>query len=188
MHYQIRNKQLKDMKENHLRSIIKGITWRIVGTLDTMMLSYLFTGSIGDAAKIAGTEVITKVFLFYLHERTWMRLSFWRRKSVLIDGTIEIIDHHKRSLFKGISWRVVGTLDTIIIATFWTGDYSKALKIGFAEVFTKILLYYGHERLWLKVPFGRSVIKTYETKEDDKLQELEGTVLNKEELQTVELQ
>ncbi len=57
--------------ESHLRSIIKGITWRIVGTLDTMLLSWLFTGSLRIAAAIGGTEVITKIGLYYLHERAW---------------------------------------------------------------------------------------------------------------------
>lgn len=55
-----------------------------------------------------------------------------------------------RSVIKGISWRIVGTFDTIIIATLWTGDYSKALKIGFTEVITKIILFYFHERIWMR--------------------------------------
>lgn len=143
------------MKEGHLRSIIKGMTWRVIGTADTLMLSYLFTGSIGDASKIAGTELFTKVFLYYLHERVWMKLNFWRKQETLINGSIALVDHHKRSLFKGISWRCFGTLDTILIALFWTGDYKKALAIGFAEVFTKIFLYYMHERVWLKVKWGQ---------------------------------
>lgn len=62
-----------DFKESHLRSVLKGISWRVVGTIDTMLLSYLFTGSIKLAAAIGGTEVITKIFLYYLHERAWQR-------------------------------------------------------------------------------------------------------------------
>ena len=54
-----------------------------------------------------------------------------------------------RSAIKGISWRIIGTLDTIILATLWTGDYSKALKIGFTEVITKVILFYFHERIWM---------------------------------------
>jgi uncharacterized membrane protein len=59
-------------------------------------------------------------------------------------------ESHVRSVVKGISWRIVGTIDTIIIATFWTGDYTKALQIGFTEVITKVILFYFHERLWMK--------------------------------------
>ena len=58
-------------KESRTRSALKGVTWRIVGTLDTILLSYLFTGNIKIAAAIGGTEVITKILLYYLHERAW---------------------------------------------------------------------------------------------------------------------
>lgn len=148
-------------KDKHFISLTKGVTWRIIGTLDTMMLSYIFTGSIGSALKIGATEVFTKIFLFYLHERLWFRVKWGlTRKETKTDiNTSEIDDYknkdefwqesHIRSVIKGISWRIVGTLDTIIIATFWTGDYSKALKIGFTEVITKVTLYYFHERIWM---------------------------------------
>lgn len=63
-------------REPRLRSILKGITWRIVGTLDTMVLSWFFTGSVSIAAAIGGTEVLTKIFLYYGHERIWQRISF----------------------------------------------------------------------------------------------------------------
>lgn len=63
-------------KDKHFISLTKGVTWRIIGTLDTMLLSYIFTGSIGDALKIGTTEVFTKIFLFYLHERFWFRIKW----------------------------------------------------------------------------------------------------------------
>ena len=63
-------------KDKHFISFSKGVTWRIVGTLDTMMLSYIFTGSIESALKIGATEVFTKVFLFYLHERLWFKIKW----------------------------------------------------------------------------------------------------------------
>lgn len=63
-------------KDKHHISFIKGVTWRIVGTLDTMMLSYIFTGSIGNALKIGITEVFTKIGLFYLHERIWFFIKW----------------------------------------------------------------------------------------------------------------
>ena len=61
----------KTLKESHTRSILKGITWRILGTLDTMVISWFLTGNIKIAAAIGGTEVFTKIVLFYLHERAW---------------------------------------------------------------------------------------------------------------------
>ena len=53
-----------------------------------------------------------------------------------------------KSLVKAISWRIVGTLDTILISWILTGTLSLALSIGSIELFTKFFLYYAHERLW----------------------------------------
>lgn len=61
----------KYKKESHLRSVIKGITWRILGTLDTMLISYIITGNTKMAVSIGGLEVFTKLVLYYLHERAW---------------------------------------------------------------------------------------------------------------------
>ena len=61
-------------REPRLRSAIKGITWRIIGTLDTLLLSWFFTGSFSIAAAIGGTEVVTKILLYYGHERVWQRI------------------------------------------------------------------------------------------------------------------
>lgn len=60
-----------------------------------------------------------------------------------------------RSLVKAISWRVTGTVDTMILSFIVTGQFTMALKIGFAELFTKIVLYYVHERIWNKIKLGR---------------------------------
>ena len=60
-----------------------------------------------------------------------------------------------RSLVKAISWRVTGTLDTILISWLITGQVKWALSIGFVELFTKIFLYYMHERIWNRLDFGR---------------------------------
>ncbi len=53
-----------------------------------------------------------------------------------------------RSMVKALSWRVVGTLDTMLISWFITGELTMALSIGSIEVITKMVLYYGHERIW----------------------------------------
>ena len=53
------------------RHIAKTISWRIVGTLDTMLLGTIITGEWKFGLAIGGFEVITKMILYYLHERTW---------------------------------------------------------------------------------------------------------------------
>ena len=58
------------------RSILKAISWRIVGTLDTMCLGWIITGSPLVGLKIGALELITKFVLFYLHERVWLRNKY----------------------------------------------------------------------------------------------------------------
>lgn len=55
-------------------SLMKTISWRILGTLDTILISYLMTGEVKIALSIGGLEVITKMVLYYLHERAWIKL------------------------------------------------------------------------------------------------------------------
>ena len=71
------------MAESHVRSVIKGITWRMLGTIDTMVISYFVTGEITSALKIGGIEVFTKIFLYYLHERTWTLVKWGKRPDPL---------------------------------------------------------------------------------------------------------
>jgi uncharacterized membrane protein len=71
-------------------------------------------------------------------------------------------DKPVKSALKAISWRIVGTLDTMIISYFITGKLTIALSIGSVEVFTKTILYYFHERLWAhihSINFRRWVVK-----------------------------
>ncbi|MGC6479221.1 MAG: DUF2061 domain-containing protein [Flavobacteriaceae bacterium] len=66
-------------------------------------------------------------------------------------------DRWSRSVVKAISWRLLGTLDTIMIALLITGEISQALSIGLIEWLTKIILYFFHERLWNRIRWGRDV-------------------------------
>tara|TARA_A100000172_G_scaffold67665_1_gene47367 strand:- start:2664 stop:2870 length:207 start_codon:yes stop_codon:yes gene_type:complete len=59
----------------HKRHILKSVTWRIVGTLDTIIISGLITGSWEVGLAIGGIEVFSKMVLYYLHERTWYKFS-----------------------------------------------------------------------------------------------------------------
>ena len=57
------------------RHLAKTITWRIVGTLDTMIIGWLITGDAITGIKIGGIELITKMILYYLHERIWFKMN-----------------------------------------------------------------------------------------------------------------
>lgn len=60
-----------------------------------------------------------------------------------------------RSVAKSVSWRVIGTIDTIIISWLITGEVSLALSIGSIELVTKMILYFFHERLWNLIKWGK---------------------------------
>ncbi|NQV77296.1 MAG: DUF2061 domain-containing protein [Lutibacter sp.] len=60
-----------------------------------------------------------------------------------------------RSIVKAMSWRLVGTIDTILISWIITGQIKTALSIGMIEVVTKMLLYFFHERVWNLVKWGK---------------------------------
>lgn len=65
-------------------------------------------------------------------------------------------ENHSRSFIKAVSWRVTGTIDTMIVSFLVTGRLRLAISIGFVEVFTKIGLYYLHERIWNKISLGKA--------------------------------
>nr|WP_319571503.1 DUF2061 domain-containing protein [uncultured Draconibacterium sp.] len=67
----------------------------------------------------------------------------------------DIVERKRRSIVKTISWRTIGTIDTILISWFVVGDINFAVTIGGVELFTKMTLYFFHERAWNKISFGR---------------------------------
>lgn len=69
------------MAEKHYRSLIKAASWRVLGTCDTIVISFLITGKIKMAVSIGAVELFTKISLFYLHERLWNRISMGRYTS-----------------------------------------------------------------------------------------------------------
>lgn len=122
------------------RHIAKTITWRLVGTIDTIILSWVITGNPFTGLKIGFVEVITKMILYYLHERLWFKSN--------------VVNPEKRHLYKTVTWRILGTMDTMFMAWIVTGDPMIGLQIGISEVFTKMILYYIHEKVWYKLDFG----------------------------------
>ena len=122
------------------RHIAKTITWRVIGTIDTLVFAWIITGDFNEGLNISGITTITKLVWYYLHERLWFKSS--------------IKDSNKRHLLKTFSWRAIGTIDTIIFGWIITGNPLAGLKIGGFEVITKMLLYFLHEKLWYRINFG----------------------------------
>ena len=66
------------MTESHSRSLAKAVSWRATGTADTFIISFFITGEFKLAGAIALTEVVTKIGLFWLHERIWNKVRWGR--------------------------------------------------------------------------------------------------------------
>ena len=128
--------------ETHLRALAKAVSWRVIGTLDTFLWSWLVTGHPVAAGAVASLETFTKIGLFYLHERLWRLIRV-------------APNAHWRSLVKAVSWRIVGSLDTFMLSWLVTRSAKYAVSIASIEALTKIALYYVHERAWRKVAWGR---------------------------------
>ncbi len=75
--------------EGHSRSFAKAVSWRALGSIDTFLLSWLFTGSPKAAGAIASTEVLTKIALYYGHERVWSSIK-WGTKREADDPAAQI--------------------------------------------------------------------------------------------------
>ena len=132
----------RDLNESNYRSAVKAFSWRVIGSLDTTIISFFQTGDFKVSLKIGSTDFVSKIGLYYLHERAW--IYFLGRKTLVKNV----------SLIKAVTWRTIGSLDTALWAWIYTGNGLTGLKIGGYEILTKILLYYIHERLWARVPIG----------------------------------
>ncbi|MFC5047142.1 DUF2061 domain-containing protein [Aquimarina hainanensis] len=64
------------VSEKPIRSIAKAVSWRVVGTLDTLIVSYLLTGEMMLATSIASIDFVTKMILYFFHERIWNRIKW----------------------------------------------------------------------------------------------------------------
>ena len=152
-----------ELRPTDLRMLAKAVSWRLVGSLDTFILSLLMLTFIAPllgisgggshhartAGYIAGTEFFTKITLYYLHERVWTR-SRWnvrQRRNRLDEG-------YGRNSAKAVTWRMIGFVDTVVLSLIFTGSATLAVSIGGLELITKISLYVFHERLWQRLPFG----------------------------------
>ena len=131
------------MRSTVKRHIAKTITWRVVGTLDTILLGWLLTGDISTGVSIGAVEFATKMFLYFIHERIWFKVRVFREASSNV-----------RHILKTITWRFVGTMDTMFLGWLISGSAEIGLSIGGLELFTKMILYYLHERIWYKSSFG----------------------------------
>ncbi len=134
---------------SHLRSVLKGISFRILATTDTILVVLMITCimdtcSIENAVKIGVSEFLLKLAIYYFHERIWLRYLGKEATS------------RKELITKSITWRLTATTMTFIISGIVLNAFDEiALIIALTELVTKLILYYVHEIIWLRLPLGR---------------------------------
>ena len=126
---------------NRKSSIIKSITLRIIATLTTILLVYIFSGEIVLAGYAGLTDMVIKLILHYIYDRAWFKIIRTHTKAGSM-GRVETI-------MKTAGWRIIGTLGTLIIVYIFSREISLAGSVAIAEIFVKMLIYYVHERVWI---------------------------------------
>lgn len=136
------------MIHSRKRHLAKAVSWRVVGSVDTMILGWIFSGNPLTGLKIGLAETVTKIGLYYVHERVWFRFDRDRLRWLHLKSS------RRRHLAKTVTWRIVGTIDTMLLAWVISGDPMVGLHVGMAEIVTKMALYYVHEEIWHRSKFG----------------------------------
>lgn len=143
--------------EQHPRTIAKVVSWRVLLTASHIINGFIATGSLLIGLKIAGLAAVINSVLFWLHERAWNWLQ-WNRKPS--DGAV-FNEGQPRTLSKIITWRILITASNFLIPFIMTGSWgSAAIFAGMATV-VNMLLFWGHERVWNKITWGK------QSKQDD---------------------
>lgn len=127
------------------RHLLKAISWRFFGSSTTFLLSWLVTGNMIIGLSISGIETFTKIVLYYLHERLWFKS--------------DIKNTNRRHALKTLTWRAIGTIDTIIIAWLFLNNVGESLNLGLYDTTLKLVLYYVHEKIWYRIDFGLTTRK-----------------------------
>lgn len=153
------------LSERAFRSVAKAVTWRVIGTLDTFILSLVVIKFLGPffgmegtdstvqmatvAGYIAAAETVTKIIIYSAHDQVWNKIQ-WGVSSR--NGRRH--ETYRRTTAKMTTWRILASLDTMLLAWIFTGNLAAAFSIGSLEVATKLVLYFFHERAWQRVTLG----------------------------------
>jgi len=127
------------------RSRVKALTWRILGTVTTILLSYILIGELDVAFKIGPIDFVVKFITFFAHERLWQ-----------IPPLLKL---HNRRFLKMMLWKVIALSLTISTSFFVTGKMEFALRLGPVDFFSKMFLYYFHEFVWDHISYGLVSLK-----------------------------
>ncbi len=140
------------MKVTKNRSFLKSISYRIVGFVNTFLISF-FVINYGTKEStfeyplyLAIFVLVIKAIIYYIHERFWNKFDF---------GRLNITVIKMRSFFKALTWRIAASTITLISAMLITSNFDWTKSIVIYEFINGILIYYVHERIWNIVKWGR---------------------------------
>jgi uncharacterized membrane protein len=140
--------------ENHLRTIFKVVSWRILITISHIVNAFIVTGSLVLGVKIAGLALVINSALFWMHERTW-NIFQWNRRE---NEKLNFAEGQPRSISKIITWRILITVSNFLIPFIMTGSWGQAVLFAGMATVVNMILYWGHERLWNYIKFGKKLI------------------------------
>ncbi|SNS75395.1 Predicted membrane protein [Ekhidna lutea] len=140
---------LEKQMNSRKRHILKTLTWRVIATGTTFLLTMFFfredPNATEKASWVALIETSFKMILYYYHERIWFSLKVEVKSAI-------------RHLYKTLTWRVIASLTTFLVAIFIFREdpmaIEKATGIALVESLLKMLFYYLHERAWHISKFG----------------------------------
>jgi uncharacterized membrane protein len=139
--------------ENHPRTLAKVVSWRVLLTISHFVNGYIVSGSWATGAAIAGLAAVINSVLYWAHERGW-NFAQWNRRPT--DGLL-FFEGQPRTISKILTWRVLITASNFLIPFIITGSWgSAAAFLGIATI-VNIGLFYGHERLWNRVVWGKTI-------------------------------
>jgi uncharacterized membrane protein len=128
---------------SHKLHLLKAVSWRITGSVDTMIWGWVLSGDWTFGMAIGASEMLSKLVLYYLHDRLWHKTEISGRWSI---QTVHVI--------KTITWRILGTFDTVMLSWYISGSLKLGLQLGGIEIITKMVLYYLHERIWYRIKWN----------------------------------
>ena len=139
--------------ESQLRTVIKTVSWRVIALIITILILYMVGDTWWIALSAGIVANIAKTILYYLHERVWNTVK-WGRK--ILKSAKKWSETYWRSLVKTVSWKLVGTMATILPVYFYTLDWKLAIGSGILINVIKAFLYYFHERIWNKISWEKN--------------------------------
>jgi len=138
-----------NFSETTVRSAIKSMMWRVIAGSVTFVTSLKFSGSIGTAFRIVGSDFFSKALTMFIGERLMNKSQAGRQTGA---------DSTGRSIVKALVWRLFAICNTLTVSFFFSKDLSMASKIAGSDAIFKTALMVFYERVWAKIEWGKEYL------------------------------